>query len=245
MRLYPLSDELVLCESALFLPLERTLVVSDLQLGEEEQLRALGHNIPYEQAERMRAQLERLISQTRATRLVIDGDLKHEFGRISSQERHDLLALLRALQLRVEIVAVRGNHDTLTRPLTDELGIPLVDTWQAGGVCCAHGHALPPADALEGARTIVIGHMHPAVALSDGVRSERCKCFLVGRALRRRLIVLPSLTTITHGADVLSSSPNTPLLTRAELERCEIYAIADEIRPFGTVRGLRAALKRL
>jgi uncharacterized protein len=142
MQPFPVSDDLWLCENAVFLPKEKTLIVSDLQLGYEQQLRDQGANIMYEQASQMLGLLEALIAQTGATRLVIDGDLKHEFGKINVQERRDIIRMLAYLKKQVEIIVVRGNHDKVTKPLTDELGLALVDSWTAGGFFAVHGHEL-------------------------------------------------------------------------------------------------------
>ncbi|MBR9700295.1 metallophosphoesterase [Candidatus Woesearchaeota archaeon] len=234
MKPYSIDETLVLFENAVFLPKEKTIVVADLQLGYEQQLRALGHNIVYEQAKKMLKQLEKLLILTEAERLVLNGDLKHEFGRISSQEKRDIKMILRRLKKRVEIVVVKGNHDTLTKPLTDELGIELLDSWSSGDFLCVHGHKLPE----ELQKTIIIGHLHPAVLLSDGVRREKYKCFLVGNYKRKRLLVLPSFSTITDGANILKTGSNSPLLNDRSLKNCEVFVIADEIRPFGTVKDL-------
>lgn len=235
---FQLSPDVVLCDSALFLPASKTLVISDLQLGMENQLRDAGQNIWYEQAERMIRLVEQVLVQTGATRLVINGDLKHEFGRINEQERRDIFRILSLFKNRVEIILVRGNHDTLTSPLAKELGLSLVDFHAQEGFLMVHGHTLPDPTLLSSSHTVIIGHMHPAIRLSDGVRSERYKCFLVGKYLQKRLIVLPSLSTVVEGSDVLSVAPNTPLLTSHSLESCEVYVLADEVRRFGTLKSL-------
>jgi len=242
MELFPVTDDLVLAENAAYLVKEKTLVISDLQLGMEGQLRAMGHDVLYEQAAMMLGLLEVLIEQTGAKRLVIDGDLKHEFGRISAQERKDILGLLSLLKRRIEIVVVKGNHDTMTKPLTDELGVPLLSSWSAGGFYAVHGHVLPDENdsAFKNAHTIIIGHMHPAITLTDGVRKERCKCFLVGKYGKKRLVVLPSFSTIVEGSDVLTVGPNSPLVK--DVEKCEVYVVSDEMRPFGMVERLRGKL---
>ena len=66
---------LQLTENAVFLPEKKTLVVSDLQLGQEQQLRKLGHNIPYQDAKKMLSVLKSLIKKHGAERLVINGDV--------------------------------------------------------------------------------------------------------------------------------------------------------------------------
>jgi uncharacterized protein len=141
----------------------------------------------------------------------------------------------------VEIIVVRGNHDKMTKPLTDELGIPLIDCWTADGFFAVHGHELPDETVVEyeKAHTIIIGHTHPAITLQDGVRSERFKCFLLGKYKKKRLLVLPSFSTIVEGTDVLKVAPNSPLL---QASSSMVYVLADEIRPFGKVSDLRRML---
>lgn len=244
MEPFRVSDDLWLLENALFLPGIRTLVISDLQLGHEQQLRELGSNVMYEQAMQMIGLLEALIDQTKAARLVINGDLKHEFGRITAQERRDILHLLENFKEKVDIVVVRGNHDTLTEILTKEVGVPISDAWSLSGFYAIHGHALPDESdkRYQEAHTIIIGHVHPAVRLDDGVRNERYKCFLVGAHKKKRLVIIPSFSTIVEGSDILKVASNSPL---SGGESSSVYIIADEIRPFGTIGQLRKVLGKL
>jgi uncharacterized protein len=234
---FVVSDDLWLCENAAYLPKQQALVISDLQLGHEQQLRDAGSNIFYEQAAQMLGLLKALLHQTGAKLLVINGDLKHEFGRISFQERRDIIGLLSKLQKEVEIIVVRGNHDKLTEPLTRELGIPLVDFWDAGGFYAIHGHEI--VDLPKNAHTVIIGHVHPAINVSDGLRNERFKCFLLGNYKKCQLLVLPSFSTIVEGSDILKVESNSPFL---QGQSSSVYLLADEIRPFGKVGKLRRIL---
>lgn len=237
METFQVSEDLVFVENAVYLPTLQTLVISDLQLGLEQQLRK-GANIIYEQATQMLGLLEVLITQTQAKRLVINGDLKHEFGKITFSERRDIITILKKIKDRVEVIVVKGNHDTVTKPLTDEVGVPLVDYWTEGGFYVLHGHELPK-ESFKAAHTVIIGHTHPAIRIDDGVRSERYKCFLVGEYKQKRLVVLPSFSTIVEGTDVLKVAANSPLI---QDESSMVYVIADEIRPFGKISQLRRIL---
>jgi len=227
-----------------YLPMSRTLVVSDLQIGQEGQLRAQGHEVPYQDAQAIKQSLLAMLDATGAARVVVDGDLKHAFGQILPQERRDVREVITALQERAEVVLVRGNHDTLTRPLAEELGLALHDSWSDGETLVLHGHkeaAIP-----AGVKTMIIGHLHPAVALSDGVRAERVKCFLVGEHAGKRLVVLPSCTTLAAGADVLRVEPRGPLLDRKTVDSAVIYIVTDDgVKHLGTVRRVREAMGRI
>lgn len=243
-----IDDALHLVGVGAYLPKSKTLVVSDLQLGQEGQLRAQGHDVRYQDAERMIGLLRAMLHATGATRVVIDGDLKHAFGQILPQERRDVYEIVRALRERAEVVLVRGNHDTLTGPLARELDLALVDSWTDGTAFVLHGHATPARDdpAYAAASNVIIGHLHPAVTLSDGIRAERVKCALVGRTAGKRLVVLPSCTTLAIGADILRVEPRGPFLDPATLDAMTVY-LTDEtgVRAAGTVRQVRAAVERL
>jgi putative SbcD/Mre11-related phosphoesterase len=250
---YPLSDELWLCEQAAYLPKLKTLVVADLQLGWEQSLRDRGADVPLDGGKELLALFERLLAQTGAARVVIDGDLKHEFGRTSFQERRDLLRVLGFLKARVEVVVVRGNHDTFTAPLAAELGISMLDSWSSGtvgsgsvgrdgGFYVLHGHVLPDENdpAFKQAHTVIIGHAHPAISISDGVRKERYKCFLLGKFQQKQLLVLPSCSVVVEGTNVLQgASSHSPLL---QVDASMVFVLADGIRPFGKVSDLRRIL---
>ncbi len=257
-----MTSDLVLLENAVYLPTVDTVIISDLQLGHEQQLRDLGSNILYEQGLQMIGLLETLIDQVKAKRLVINGDLKHEFGHISAQERHDIIRLLKAFKDKVEVVVVRGNHDTLTEVLTKEVGVEMSDSWSDGGFYAVHGHDLPDEEdpVYKEAHTVVIGHVHPAVRIDDGVRAERYKCFLIGQYGKKRLVVLPSFSTIVEGSDILKVASNSPFLQGARnspgripaqgfrgtpRDSSNVYVLADEIRAFGKVSELRRVLGKL
>jgi uncharacterized protein len=238
------ADDLTLVENAVYLPTEQALIISDLQLGHEQQLRDLGSNILFEQGLQMIGLLETLIDQTKAKTLIINGDLKHEFGRITPQERRDIIKLLTTFKEKIEIIVVRGNHDTLTEILTKEVGVQMVNEWYSGGFYAVHGHELPKETNkhFKECHTIVIGHVHPAIRLDDGVRNERYKCFLVGKYKGKRLIVLPSFSTIVEGSDILKVASNSPFL---QGNSSHVFVLADEIRPFGKVSDLRRVLGKL
>ncbi len=244
MKHFSINEEIQLHENAIFLVKSKALVISDLQLGYEQQLRAMGHNIIYEQAKQMLILLESLIKETKAKMLIINGDLKHEFGKISAQERRDIIGLLGKLKNRVKIVVIRGNHDTMTQQLIEELGVEFVESLELDGVYLLHGHKLPN-NMPSTTKSIIIGHAHPAVTINDGVRSERYKCFLIGKYKRKELIVLPSFSTIVEGTDILQKSSRIFSPFMEDINSAKVYVISDEIRSFGTVKQIRNILEKI
>src|SRR3989338_2896592 len=101
-------------------------------------------------------------------KIIINGDLKHEFGRISEQEWRHTLKFLDFLGKQCEkVILVKGNHDTIHGPIAEKSNLEVHDYVQMrdGDVLICHGDKLPPEEPLKKAKLIVIGHEHPSVAL--------------------------------------------------------------------------------
>ena len=46
---------------------------------------------------------------------------------------------------------------------------------------------------------LVFGHLHPAIILYDNYKSEKYKCFLIGKWKGRNIVVVPSFSSISLG----------------------------------------------
>ncbi len=218
-----------------------TLVVGDVHIGYEEALNKQGFMVPRVQFPQMMERMKNILEKEKPQRIILIGDLKHEFGTISNQEWRETLKFLDLLtKYTSDIILIRGNHDTILEPITRKRRITLVDAYTKGDVLFVHGDAKPD-NIPETIKTIVIGHEHPAVTLDDGMRRETFKCFLKGEYKGRTLIVLPSFFLATHGTDVLTEELLSPMLGR--IGDMEVFVISDgEILPFGTVARIRRKL---
>jgi uncharacterized protein len=202
----------------LFIKSEKTLIFSDLHLGFEEELNALGFMLPKFQFKETVKYLAKVFSRLKGKeikRIIINGDLKHEFGDISRQEWREVTGIIDFLKKRCqELILVRGNHDSILAPIAKARGVDLVDHFYLKklGIYIAHGHKIDKNKDLAAAKIIIIGHGHPALALTDSVRTEKIKCFLVGKWKKKRIIQLPSLNFITEGSDVLYEGTFSPYL---------------------------------
>ena len=72
----------------------KTLVIADLHIGYEEALNKQGVLVPRRQFELTVERLKKLLEKTKPTRIIVLGDLKHEFGTISRQEWRESLRVL-------------------------------------------------------------------------------------------------------------------------------------------------------
>lgn len=195
-------------ERALLLREGPVLVVGDVHVGLESDLRRAGVNLP-SQTERMRERLARLVRGTAAARLVVIGDLKHRIPYSTRQEAIELPWFFDGLGVPVELV--RGNHDVDLEGLLD------VVVHEAGGIrlgdaALLHGHEWPEAEVMAGARLVVTCHNHPAVMLVDALgHRHKEACWVRARftppayerypALARdaELLVMPAFNELTGG----------------------------------------------
>jgi len=219
---------------------DSTLVIADVHIGYEEALNKQGILVPRLQFEDIVKKMDNIFNQLRnkkIERVIVNGDLKHEFGTISEQEWRNTLKFLDLLSKHCnEIILVKGNHDTILGPIAKKRNVKIVDKISVGKVLIAHGNKVP--DTLKNHDTIVIGHEHPAVSLKEGPRVEQFKCFLKGNYKGKNLIVQPSFNTIIGGTDVLRDSILSPFL-KQNLNNFEVYIVEDKVYRFGKLKGLR------
>jgi putative SbcD/Mre11-related phosphoesterase len=188
------------------------LIVGDMHIGYEDQFagRAVFPNV----------QLKNIISKfnkifkkldgegVKVKQVVILGDLKHEFGGISDQEWAESLKLIDYLGGKVKgnrkekIVVVEGNHDNMLKPiLKKRKGVVFKESYKMGEVCCLHGNKW--LNSCLNSKILVMGHLHPAITLSDKYKREKFKCILHGKWKRKEVFVLPSFSKVSLGYELL------------------------------------------
>ena len=217
-----------------------TLVIADVHIGYEEALNKQGVLVPRLQFEEMVKRMDVLFSKLknkRIKRIIVNGDLKHEFGTISEQEWRNTLKFLDLLSKHCnEIVLIKGNHDYILGPIARKRNVKVVDNLGVGKVLIAHGNKVP--ENLKNYSTIIIGHEHPAVSLKEGPKTEQYKCFLKGKYKGKNLIVQPSFNTMIEGTDILRDEILSPFL-RQNLDNFDVYIVEDKVYEFGKLKGLR------
>jgi len=208
---------------------ERTLVVSDLHLGCEAVLEYEGLSLPRVQTSRIEQTLAELVRSVSPDRLVVAGDLKHNFSRNLIQEWTDVSSFVRRLSGLAPVAVVKGNHDNYLGTILRELGLHLTPEARVGGVRVVHGHS-----GRLTAQPTVMGHIHPSISLRDelGV-SVKVPCFLYDP--RREIVVLPAMSLVAGGSDVVhqpSTDEMSPLLAPAGLSDFEplVFSGTDALR---------------
>jgi uncharacterized protein len=193
----------------LHIPEQDIMAFADVHLGYEQSLNSQGVLVPPFQYKRVTEHLNEALKIAKPMMVVVDGDLKHEFGTISAQEWAEVMRFLDSLR-EYDVALMKGNHDTIIGPIATRKNVRVLERLQVDKTLFIHGDKVP--EGLKGVKTIVIGHEHPCIGLEEDGRTEKVKCFLAGKWRGRDLIVLPSLNFVTEGTDVLKESLLSPML---------------------------------
>jgi len=223
---------------ALYLTKYKTLVIADTHIGFEESLNKQGIMVPRFHFKELMQRLEKILEKVKPDTIVINGDVKHEFGRISDQEWRNTLKLIDFLARHCKkLILVRGNHDKVLGPIAKKRNIETTYQVIFDDILLTHGDKL--LEIPKKIKTIIIGHQHPALGLRDKARVERFKCYLKGKYKRKTLIVQPSFNLVTEGTDITQDIILSPFL-KQNLKNFEAWIVADKIYYFGKLKNLES-----
>ncbi len=225
------------------------LVIGDVHIGYEEGLNRRGILIPRHHFKDVVNAIEGIFKnlqlllkangREKLDKIIINGDLKHEFGTISDQEWREILKFIDLLSLNCEkVILIKGNHDVILGPIARKRNIELVEDYSVDGIFVCHGHRIPEKAEYKKAKTLIIGNEHAAVMIKDTIRVESFKCFLSGTFDRKRMIVMPSFNPITIGTDVLGGDFISPFMKK-NIDNFEIFVANDPPYYFGKVKDLK------
>ena len=231
-----LSPNIFAIDLCIYLSDIKALIISDLHLGFEESLQKRGVLVPKSMFKQIIRRLDWILSQVPVKKVVLNGDIKHEFGTISVQEWREVLRLIEFFDKKnIELLAVKGNHDTIFGPIARKKQVKEVKEACLKDLLIAHGDYVPE----KLSKIVIIGHEHPAITLREKAKAEKFKCFLKGRFKRSVLIVMPSFNPLTEGSDVLKEGILSPLI--ANIGKFEVFVVNDkshEVMGFGKVENL-------
>ncbi len=230
-----ITEELDMVDLCLYHKKKKMLIVGDIHLGYEEELRKKGVFVPLFQFQRTYNRLKRVLDSVEVKKIILLGDLKHEFGTISESEWRHCLKIIDLFLEKGKLILVRGNHDTILDPIAKKRGLTTRKNYSEGEMFFTHGDVIP--EIPKGIKTIIIGNEHPAVSIRKGSRAETYKCFLKGKYKKKILIVLPSFNQVTIGSDVLKEEMLSPFL-KQDLSGFEVFIVSKGIFRFGIVKDL-------
>jgi putative SbcD/Mre11-related phosphoesterase len=233
---------------SLFFPEKGILVIGDLHLGFEYQLQQSGLIVPEKQVEEIKDDLKKIFNEIKEKKfkikkLVFLGDIKHSFSYQWKEKNYfkEIIIFLKEYVQEKDIILIKGNHDTIDYSFSDKLK----DYFIIKDVAFTHGHVLFPEVFNDKIKTIIIGHLHPSILLSDkqGIKREKYKCFLVGKFKKKEIIILPSFLATIEGTTVNSIPDNYEdyfsIIPKKELINFNVFIVGEkETYDFGKIKKL-------
>ena len=226
---------------------EKILVFGDIHFGMEGNLRGLSFEVKLR--ERILDGFEEIFEKVgKVDRVIFLGDLKHNFSGIAREEWRDVLGMFDYIKDYCKrIIVIKGNHDNFLMNIIskwekDNPGrdIRLVDYYVNEGFCFLHGDRDFEEIHSKEIKYWIMGHAHPAVVLREkkGIKSEKYKCFLVGKFKRKNVVIVPSFIEYKEGSDPRDSAYK--LAWDFNLGKFDVKIIGEnlEVLDFGKLRDL-------
>ena len=237
----------IFLNKTLFFPEKGILVVGDLHLGYEYQLQQSGVLIPEQQVKEVIEELKEIFSDIKKDfelkKIVFIGDIKHSFAYEWKEKNYfrEVITFLKDYVKEKDIILIKGNHDTIDYSFSDKLQ----DYYIVGELAFCHGNGLFEEVFEKKIKTIVIGHLHPSIIISDkqNIKREKYKCFLIGKFKGKEIIIMPSFLTTIEGTTINSLEYEYKdyfsIIPRKTLMNFECYVVGEkEIYDFGKIRKL-------
>jgi putative SbcD/Mre11-related phosphoesterase len=232
----------------LFFPEKGILAVGDLHLGYEYQLQQSGVLIPEQQIEEVIEELKTIFNEIKEKKfklkkIVFIGDIKHSFSYEWKEKNYfnEVINFLKSYVKDKDIILIKGNHDTIDYSFSDRLQ----DYYIEGDLAFCHGHELFMEILDKKIKTIIMGHLHPSVIISDkqNIKREKYKCFLIGKFNKKEIIIMPSFLSTIEGTTINSLEYEYEdyfsIIPRKTLMAFEVYVVGEkEVYSFGKISKL-------
>jgi putative SbcD/Mre11-related phosphoesterase len=234
---------------ALYIKQLRAVVIADLHLGFEGIAAEQGIFMPKIQFKKELEVVKKIAKKhPEAEKIIINGDLKHEFSETTYHEFAEVKEMLKFLSSTFkEIIFVKGNHDNFIARVTSRFSIPVHEVVALENFLFFHGHKMSKETSTRKEGFVVIAHEHPALALYDEVGGrEKLKCFLYGfdENLKKNIIVLPAFSYLAQGSDVNIVPKGellSPLFKIVDVDGLNAVGVSEEagILEFGKIKEMR------
>lgn len=223
---------------------KRILVLADLHMGIESDLRLHGIHLQSRAKERIN-RLTNLIKDSSPDIVLMLGDIKHRVPGTSWQEFREIPELLNTVRNYADLMITPGNHDPGIQEFMKKGELLGTNGVLLDGIGYLHGHTTP--DPVLAGHLIIAGHHHPSIHLYDEVGiALRTPCYLLAELKMdlfrdttdpdgeksSRLLLIPAFNEFTgYGIEKTLKSPFSPLSRSIQVETAEC------LLPDGTYAG--------
>jgi putative SbcD/Mre11-related phosphoesterase len=225
------------------------IVCSDLHLGYEGILADSGTFLPKRNLSHILKLLTIAKEKTKATTLIITGDIKNDFSKVHNEELNEYLELINYVKLKLKIEniqIIKGNHDNFIDSINKNHIKIYSKEAKLGEFTFIHGSELPLTNSFS---FIIMGHVHPSLFLiSETGKKEKLKCFLYGKNNKnQKILVIPAMSYFAEGLSVNLERVDkmAPIFKEIfNIDKLEALCIGeDETLDFGNIGDLKKLVK--
>ncbi len=227
------SNKYLLINKTIFFPKEGILTFGDLHLGYENLLKNQGLSIPIKQLAETKKELKDVFNilerkNLKIKKIVILGDIKHYFP-YKREEGFEVYAFLKFLDEKIgeeNVVIIKGNHDKI------ELGKRKYKNYYIKeDIAFLHGDKMFQNILDKKIKYIIMGHIHPAILLTEGIKKEKYKAYLIGKWKNKTLIIAPSFHGINEGTTMnghYKDIEDFSIVTKKQLQKFQTFIVGKD-----------------
>ena len=233
----------------MFIQRQKILVIADLHIGIERELREHGLHAP-SQTRHMVQRLDRLYKKYNPKNIIFLGDIKHNIPTSTFQERTDVTSFLKHFSTLLSLDIIPGNHDgNIQKLLPSSVCLHPSDGIVSDDIGFLHGHRWPKEELLQ-CRHIIVAHSHPTVALTDRLGYTTYEpCWVKGKILQQKaqqkylstgdpeVILMPPFNPLCGGTAVNHDPLLGPFLSLLDINEAKVYLLDGTL--LGKVKDIR------
>lgn len=188
-----------------------SIIIGDLHIGYEEELKKIGINIAY--LEKIKEDITSCREKTKAKNIILLGDIKHSIGIPKNKNEiknlNEFFSFLGDTFFKVFIV--KGNHDGLIEKIINAINKKNIKIYSSRGFSIKeygffHGNSYPEKKVLD-SKIIFSSHIHPKLFLPKQKKFFEIRVYIIFNlkkeyGKRKKLIILPSFSSLLSGKEI-------------------------------------------
>ena len=224
-------------ESALLIESKRLLVIADLHIGIESELRGNGLSVT-SQISKMVDRLTKICKEHNPKEIVLLGDVKHNIPSSTISEKKYVTKFLDSIKEFGLIHIIPGNHDgNIQDFISDGIILHQSDGLKIRNIGFVHGHKWPSKDILQ-TKHIIMAHTHPTIRLTDRLKHMNFEpCWIKAKFLKDKLeekypesanpevLIMPAFNPLCGGIAVNKDGITGPLGKLINIYNSQIYLL--------------------
>ncbi|MEM4181840.1 MAG: metallophosphoesterase [Candidatus Pacearchaeota archaeon] len=218
----------------IYLKKEKVLIIGDTHCGFEKELRRKFGSLYLGQEEKSLKLIREILGKIKIIKEIIFlGDITHSFKYKKDEvtEFKKIIELVKKKEEKIKIIVTKGNHDLFLKEEFFENKAKIVDFYIKKDILFIHGDKKSLEKArkeIEKAKKIFFGHFHPAIELTDGIKKEMYKCFLIGKYDKKEYFLLPSFFPLIEGRDIRKNNE----INLSLINNLNVFVIDDEFNVY-------------